>query len=141
LHLSELAADNGFDLRGKVLGQQVGCPANQAAVDQLHHLLQPCSPQLLLIIGSKRVATAQDGRLEPLAELSRRAQELGVDELNEGVVLEELVLDRGAGENDPPLGVEGDESTVGLVLTVLEPVTLVTNTDAKGASDGIGVST
>lgn len=75
----------------------------------------------MILIRRVGIPPSKDRVLKPFPELLGGAEDPLVDEVYEREVLEQIVLYRGSGEENSTLTFQSHQSTVRLVLMVLQP--------------------
>eukprot|EP00968_Pinguiococcus_pyrenoidosus_P028905 scaffold8185_cov239-Pinguiococcus_pyrenoidosus.AAC.2 len=105
LQVRDPAADDLDQLRGQELRVQRVLAPQDELVDDLRHLVLAVLHLLHLRIGRVGLSALQNRALEAPAELGRRAQHLGIGEVDHGVELLQIILHRRAGQQEaPPAG-------------------------------------
>jgi hypothetical protein len=75
-----------------VFAEEIVGPANHEPIDLFAKRLHRLVALLLLLVGRVAIAALDDGQLELLVELGRRAERARVAEIDEGEVFDKVVL-------------------------------------------------
>ena len=100
---------------GQVFGEQCLSAPDDALVDDGGKLEQLLAADLLFGIGCRAVTASNDRYLEAFSELGCRAENSAVDEVNEREVLEQVILNGRARQEDALAGLQLIQRVVGLI--------------------------
>mmetsp|Transcript_24734 Transcript_24734/g.71410 ORF Transcript_24734/g.71410 Transcript_24734/m.71410 type:complete len:227 (+) Transcript_24734:262-942(+) len=127
LNFGEVAAYNLNELGGQMLCIQSIHTTEDEFVNGGTHFILHFGHLVLLPLSSIRLSTAEDREEVVLSEFFLRSKDAGVDEINHGKELLQIILHGCTGQQNAALTRKRKQSPGGLILPVLESMGLITN--------------
>ncbi|KAF7510015.1 hypothetical protein GJ744_007119 [Endocarpon pusillum] len=124
--LASLASEEALDVRAvDEVVVQVKLKWSHLTKDDMFVFDGGLIPSLPICVRTRCISSTKDGQLELLAEVGLGPQVIGVGKSDEGIILGQVVLDRGSRKDDTTVYLQSVESRKGQTFPIFQPMSFI----------------